>query len=149
MARLAVVVDLPSPGPALETTKMRGPASRFRNWRFVRRLRKDSARGLRGSACTISGRLVASGSYAMPPSTGRSVRASMSWSVWMRLSSTVRSMATATPRASPMMPPRMTSSRTFGLVGAVGTSAGSVTVMRTGLTASSTAGCSSVFCTAS
>ena len=95
------------------------------------------------------GRFDASGSNAIPPSTGRSVSASMSWRVWMRLSSTVRSTAIAMPRANPTMPPSTMSMRTLGLVCVVGATAGSVTLMRTGLTAPSAAGCSRVFCTAS
>ena len=48
MARFAAVVHLPSPGTELVTTKLRGPKSKFRNCRFVRSVRNDSARGLRG-----------------------------------------------------------------------------------------------------
>ena len=115
MARLAVVVDLPSPGPALEMTKLRGPRPMLTNCRFVRRLRKDSARGLRGSACTMSGRVFASGSSAMPPSSGLSVICEMSCREWMRVSSTLRSTAMPMPIARPTSAPSARLSGTLGL----------------------------------
>ncbi len=62
MARFELVVDLPSDSTALVMTKLRARPPKSRNCRFVRRLRKDSARGLRGSVCTMSGRCLAFGS---------------------------------------------------------------------------------------
>ncbi len=69
-ARFELVVDLPSPWMEEVMTKLRERPPNSRNWRFVRRLRKDSARGLRGSSWTMRGRSVAFGSYAMPPRIG-------------------------------------------------------------------------------
>ncbi len=145
-----MVVDLPSPGPALVMTNERepAPASTPTNCRLVRRVRKDSARGFIGSACTMSGRFLASASNAMPPRSGLSVTTSMSWIEWMRVSSTVRSTANAMPRARPSSAPSATLSGKFGLDVAVGTSAGSIVSMRTRL-AASPSGFSSRFTTTS
>ena len=136
IARLAVVVDLPSPGPALDTTKLRGPPSTFTNCRFVRRLRKDSARGLRGSACTMSGRLLAPGSSAIPPRSGASVTWAMSCNEWMRVSSTLRRTAMPMPMANPTRAPSIRLSGTFGLEAAAGTVAGWIVSIFTRLSAS-------------
>ena len=132
IARLIVVVDLPSLGIEPVTTKLdRPPMSR--NCRLVRSARNDSARGLRGSACTISGRSFAFESKAIAPISGTSVTCATSRGDRTRLSSTLRSTAMPMLIASPTSPPSARFSGTFGLDGDSGGSASLTRVSRTGL----------------
>ena len=126
------MVDLPSLGTLEVTTKLERP-SMSRNWRFVRMVRNDSARGLSGSACTMSGRSFAFGSKAMAPIRGVSVTSSTSRGVRMRVSTTERSTATPTPMARPTSAPSARFSGTLGLEGLSGGMASSTRVRRTGL----------------
>lgn len=123
IARLATVVLLPSDCTDDVITKVRAPVPMSRNCRLVRSVRNDSARGLRGSTCTISGRSEALLSKAMPPTTGLSLIFSTSCSVRTRLSSVSRRTAMPTPSASPTSRPSATLTGTFGLTGTLGTSA--------------------------
>ena len=62
MARLAVVVVLPSPGSEDVNVMDLGCVAASMNCRLVRSARKASARGPWGSDCTMSGRLALSAS---------------------------------------------------------------------------------------
>ena len=141
-ARLADIVLLPSPARDEVTTSVRGWLAASTNWRFVRSDRKASARGDRGSTRTMSGRFVASGSWAMEPRIGASVTALTSSSVFTVLSSVSRTRAAARPRRRPRTAPRRMLRSGLGATGSVGVVGGRTTVTLTGL-ASVPAGLSS------
>ena len=128
IATLVAVVDLPSPGIELVTTKTLLPASMSTNWRFVRSTRNASTRGAWELSELTRGVRVVLASKAMPPRTGASTTASTSCTVFTEVSSSSRITAMARPSSRPRIPPSKRLRRGLGEIGSVGRVAGPTTV---------------------
>jgi hypothetical protein len=126
---LVAVVDLPSPGIELVTTKtLAAAASMSTNCRFVRSTRNASTRGAWELRELTKGVREVLASNAMLPRTGASTTASTSSADLTEVSSSSRITASASPSSSPRMPPRKRFRSAFGETGLVGSVAGPTTV---------------------